>query len=201
MATTPLLPNRAKHNKVFADTLYQQYMQLRFGINTCKPNYDYDLSLMRKDIVDWEANEDGGALNETSIQYQTWLAVTYDDVLYSRGGSGYITTSQPQSPTVGLNYIEQTGPAGQNIIQVNAGGCITRINLNPSIIINQNTSYLHTQAIAATVWDITHNLSMIPNVTTEDLNGVDIEGIIEVIDNNRIKIYFNQATAGKAYLS
>ncbi len=199
MAT--LLPNRAKHNKVFADTLYQQYMQLRFGINTCKPNYDYDLSLMRKDIVDWEANEDGGALSETSIQYQTWLAVTYDDVLYSRGGSGYVTTSQPQSPTVGLNYIEQTGPAGQNIIQVNAGGCITRINLNPSIIINQNTSYLHTQAIAATVWDITHNLSMIPNVTTEDLNGVDIEGIIEVIDNNRIKIYFNQATAGKAYLS
>jgi FKBP-type peptidyl-prolyl cis-trans isomerase 2 len=40
-----------------------------------------------------------------------------------------------------------------------------------------------------------------PNVTTEDLTGVDIQGVIEYVDNNNVRITFNQAVAGKAYLS
>ena len=40
-----------------------------------------------------------------------------------------------------------------------------------------------------------------PNVRIEDLAGTDIQGSIEYIDNNRLKIYFNQPVAGRAYLS
>lgn len=192
-----LLPNQAKHNKVFADAVYRQYKQMRYGIASCKST-DLDMATMRKYIVDWQENEDAGALDETSIQYQTWLALNYDDVVYSQGGTGYIHTSA-QAPTVGLNYVN--GNINENIIQINAGGCITRINLNPSIFIAENTSYVHTQSVAATEWNIVHNLNMIPNVRTEDLSGNDIEGVVTVVDNYQIKITFSQPVSGKAYLS
>lgn len=195
-----LLPNQAKHNKVFADALYRRYRQIRYGIASCREG-DLDLATMRKDIVDWQQYEDDGALNETSIQFQTWMGLTYDDVLYSNGGTGYINSNSAISPSVGLSYINAQDGSGQNIIQISAGGCITRINLNPSITINQNTSYVHTQATPATIWNIPHNLSMVPNVRTEDLLGQDIEGIVENVDENNMKIYFSQAVAGKAYLS
>jgi hypothetical protein len=192
-----LLPNQAKYSKVFADTVYRQYKQMRYGITSCKST-DLDLATMRKHIVDWQEHEDAGALDETSIQYQTWLALNYDDVVYSQGGTGYIHTSAT-APTVGLNYV--SGNINENIIQISAGGCITRINLNPSIFIAENTSYVHTQTTPATTWTITHNLNMVPNVRTEDLTGQDIEGTIEVVNENQIKITFSQPVSGKAYLS
>jgi hypothetical protein len=51
------------------------------------------------------------------------------------------------------------------------------------------------------MWDVIHGMNLIPNVRIEDLNGVDIQGVIDIIDNNRLKIYFNQPVAGRAYLS
>jgi hypothetical protein len=195
-----LLANKVKYYKSFADTVYAEYKKLRYGIATCRPTADADLVMVRKAIVDWQSNEDAGALSDVQIQYQTWLPVEYDDVLYSKGGAGYIQTGTPTTPApfgVSYNY----GNGSQNIIEVNAGGCITRINLNPAITINQNTAFEFTQAIPATTWDIIHNMGITPNVFTEDTNGDDIEGVIEVVNNNRIKIYFTQAVAGKAFLS
>jgi hypothetical protein len=195
-----LLANKVKYYKSFADTVYADYKKLRYGIATCKPTADMDLAMIRKDIVDWQSNEDDGALSDVQIQYQTWLPVEYDDVLYSKGGTGYIQTGTPTTPApfgVSYNY----GNGSQNIIEVNAGGCITRINLNPAITINQNTAFEFTQATPATTWDIIHNMGITPNVFTEDTSGNDIEGVIEVVNSNRIKIYFTQAIAGKAFLS
>ncbi len=194
-----LLPNKKKHYKNFADGIFRQYMKLRYGIDSCKSDVDLDLLSIRKDLVDWEAAEDAGALSDTTIQYKTWLGVTYDDVLYSKGGVGFISSQQRVGPSMGLNYVSQN--INQNIIEVNTGGCITRINLNPSIVVNQNSSFVFTQSTPSTVWDIQHNMNLIPNVTSEDTTGTDIVGIIDVIDNNRLKVYFNQPVAGKAYLS
>lgn len=195
------LPNRVKYNKQFADVMHRLYKQMRYGIGSCKPGQDTQLISIRKELVEWEANEDEGALSETKIQYKTWLGVEYDDVLYSKGGTGFIISNQGAAPAMGLNYMGGAGQSGQNIIEINSGGCITRINLNPAITINQNSSFVFTQSTPSTVWDITHGMNMIPNVTTEDSNGTDIVGILDVVDNNRIKIYFNTAVAGKAYLS
>lgn len=194
------LPNRVKYNKQFADGVHRLYKQMRYGIGSCKPAADADLISMRKELVEWEACEDEGALSETNIQFTTWLGVKYDDVLYSKGGTGFVISENGSAPSMGLNYMGQQ-QSGQNIIEINSGGCITRINLNPAITINQNTSFVYTQSVAATMWDITHGMNMIPNVTTEDPAGNDIVGIIDIVDNNRLKIYFNQPVAGKAYLS
>lgn len=194
------LPNRVKYNKQFADVMHRIYKQMRYGIGSCKPEQDTQLISMRKELVEWEANEDEGALSETKIQFKTWLGVKYDDVMYSKGGTGFIISEDGKAPSLGMNYMGQQ-QAGQNIIEINSGGCITRINLNPAITINQNSSFVFTQQNPATTWDITHGMNLIPNVTTEDAQGNDIVGILDVIDNNRIKIYFNTAVAGKAYLS
>jgi FKBP-type peptidyl-prolyl cis-trans isomerase 2 len=40
-----------------------------------------------------------------------------------------------------------------------------------------------------------------PNIKTEDLQGNDIVGVVDYIDNNTVRLTFNQAVAGKAYLS
>ena len=194
------LQNRVKYNKKFADVMHRLYKEMRYGINSCKPEQDNQLISMRKELVEWEANEDDGALSETTIQLKTWLGVKYDDVLYSKGGTGYFVSEDGKGPAVGLNYMG-TQQSGQNIIEINSGGCITRINLNPAITINQNSSFVFTQATAATMWDIVHGMSLNPNVRIEDSTGVDIVGTIDYIDNNRLKIYFNQPVAGKAYLS
>ncbi len=194
------LPHKVKYNKQFADSFYRTYKQMRYGIASCKPSVEQDLISMRKELVEWESKEDAGALEETKIQFTTWLGVTYDDVMYSKGGTGFLITDKGNAPSMGMSYTG-TDPQGNNIIQINAGGCITRINLNTSVFVSDNTSYVHTQTNAATVWDITHNLNMSPNVRTEDLTGQDIEGTVEIINNNQIKIYFSQAVSGKAYLS
>lgn len=194
------LPNKVKYTKQFADIMYRQYRQMRYGIESCKPDQDNQLISMRKELVDWEANEDEGALSETKIQLKTWLGVKYDDVLYSKGGTGYFVSEDGKGPALGLNYMG-TQQSGQNIIEINSGGCITRINLNPAITINQNSSFVFTQQTPVTTWDIVHGMGLNPNVRIEDLAGTDIQGSIEYIDNNRLKIYFNQPVAGRAYLS
>lgn len=194
------LPNKVKYTKQFADIMYRQYRQMRYGIESCKPDQDNQLISMRKELVDWEANEDEGALSETKIQLKTWLGVKYDDVLYSKGGTGYFVSEDGKGPALGLNYMG-TQQSGQNIIEINSGGCITRINLNPAITINQNSSFVFTQQTPVTTWDIVHGMGLNPNVRIEDLAGTDIQGSIEYLDNNRLKIYFNQPVAGRAYLS
>jgi hypothetical protein len=194
------LPNKVKYHKQFADVMHRVYKQMRYGIGSCKPDQDRQLITMRKELCDWEANEDDGALSETKVQFKTWLGLKYDNVLYSKGGTGYIVSDEGKSPSMGLAYMGQQ-QVGPNIVEINSGGCITRINLNPAISIHYNTSFVYTQATPSTVWDITHSMNMVPNVHAEDITGQDIQGIIDIVDNNRIKIYFNTAKAGKAYLS
>jgi hypothetical protein len=194
------LQNREKYNKQFADVMHRLYKQMRYGVDSCKPEQDNQLISMRKELVEWEANEDEGALSETKVQLKTWLGVKYDDVLYSKGGTGFFMSEDGKGPSVGLDYMG-TQQSGQNIIEINSGGCITRINLNPAITINQNSSFVFTQQTPATMWDVVHGMNLSPNVRTEDLTGTDIQGVIDYIDNNRLKIYFNQPVAGRAYLS
>jgi hypothetical protein len=201
-----LLPHKVKHYKNFALLVERTYRKLRYGISSCKAELDADLTYMRKELVDWQSNEDEDALMQSNIN-TTWLPVEYRHdslVLYDPStnawGPGYTTRISDRGPqSIGVGYSYANG--NQNIIEVNSSGCITRINLNPAITINQNSSFMYTQVNPETMWVIDHNMGLVPNVTIEDLDGNDIEGIVEVVNNNQIKLYFNQPVAGKAYLS
>lgn len=198
-----LLANKSKHYKNFGDAVNKLFRQMRFGVESCKPEMDIDLALMRKEIVDWQANEDGNALCDTAIQYQTWLGVSYDDTLYPSGGTGYIHSTSQSGP-VKLNYTTSYVQNGQNVIEINSGGCITKINLNPAISISSgsgSTQFSYQQTIASTVWTINHNLGFVPNVTTVNSSGQEIVGVVTTLSASVAVIEFSDAVSGYAYLS
>lgn len=201
-----LLEGKVNHYTNFADAVFKKYRNIRFGLESCGPGTDLDLASIRKDIVDWQSLEDEDALTAVSINYMGWLPVYYNEndttvqftppahidnpyQVYTTNGSG----------TLGVNFGYGTD-SSTNLIQVNSGGCITNINLNP--VINQGTgSFVYEQLTPALVWNISHGLHMIPNVRTETLDGTDIEGTVEVINTDTLRIVFNTPYAGRAYLS
>lgn len=63
------------------------------------------------------------------------------------------------------------------------------------------TTYTHSQAVAASVWTINHNLGFVPNVWVEDSAGTEVEGDIAVVSLNTITLTFSAAFGGTAYLS
>lgn len=62
-------------------------------------------------------------------------------------------------------------------------------------------NYTHVQNIVTDVWDITHNLGYTPALTAFDSGGTQVEGEIEHIDDNNLRLHFTSAFAGHAYLS
>lgn len=59
-------------------------------------------------------------------------------------------------------------------------------------------SYLHTQASAATVWTIAHNLGVRPTVTVLSVGGLLMLGDVLHLDANTLTITFAVAVAGTA---
>ena len=62
-------------------------------------------------------------------------------------------------------------------------------------------AYTHIQNAVSDVWSITHNLGFQPNVGALDSGGSEVEGDIERLDFNNLRIHFTSAFAGTAYLS
>lgn len=63
--------------------------------------------------------------------------------------------------------------------------------------------YEHQQAIAASVWDIVHNLGYKPGgiVVKDSAGSLWLPGEIDYIDDNHLTLTFNAAFGGVAYLS
>ncbi len=202
------ISDKVKHYRKFADVIDKKFMQIRYGVKSCSAEQDLYLAEIRKDLVNWQLNNDNGALTEVGIQYSTSMNITYDDntdtdnLLFSHsGGTGGISGPgcyvKPSS--LKINYDSSYGVG--NIIDVNTAGCVTRINLNPNINIEGAGTFVYTQVIASTTWNIVHNLGYIPNIFTVDNSGNTIEGIITPVNINTIQITFSSAVAGIAYLS
>lgn len=207
-----LLPDKVKYYSNFANSMYAEYRKLRYGIATCKRTGKRYLDEIRKDIVNYQANDDGEALSQVSINTMAWLPVYYpshdETCQYTPPWcdmSKYQVQKCSTGPSaVGMSYVGQNN--SMNIIEVNSGGCITRINLNPSITINNNSggsAFAFNQPCGSPqlVWNINHNLGYTPNAWTIDCSGNNISGTMQVIDANTITITFSTAQAGTAYLS
>jgi hypothetical protein len=63
-------------------------------------------------------------------------------------------------------------------------------------------AYRHVQAVADTVWSITHGLSYRPNVSAVDSTGREMwPGIVDYPSATTVQLTFSAAVAGEAYLS
>jgi hypothetical protein len=67
--------------------------------------------------------------------------------------------------------------------------------------IEADKTFIFTQAVPATTWNITHNLGKFPSVSVINSNNVIINGEVTYIDNNNIQANFSAGFSGKAYLN
>ncbi len=206
-----LLPQKEKYLMNFANSVYAEFQRMKYGIQSCRNTGDLWLNEIRKDIANYQSNDDGEALCQVSIQHMGWLPVyypTHDKSCEYRPPWCDVSKYQVQTcstgPTgIGMSYVGQNASA--NLIEVNSGGCITRININPAITINSGggTAFTYTQNCnnPQAIWNINHNLGYTPNAWTEDCNGNNISGTLAVVNTNTITITFSTPQAGIAYLS
>ena len=66
---------------------------------------------------------------------------------------------------------------------------------------NLSDTYIHDQAVAASVWTINHNLGKYPSITVVDTGGNVVSGTYTYVDENTIVAEFNAAFKGTAYLN
>lgn len=161
---TSLFANKDRYIANFADSVYTEFLRMRYGIKSCNPTRKLYLDELRKEILD-----------------------------YHETGNGFVC------------------PGNCSCSRCSGGSCHVPSYSNDSIcnisnitnIINNTfgASFVWVQAFESRVWTIRHNLGYVPNIFAEDENGVDIVGVVGVVDNNTIVITFNNLVKGTAYLS
>ena len=62
-------------------------------------------------------------------------------------------------------------------------------------------TFIFTQGVPATTWNIQHNLGKFPSITVVDTAGTVVMGQYDYVDNNNITLTFAAGFAGKAYLN
>ena len=62
-------------------------------------------------------------------------------------------------------------------------------------------TFIFTQAVAATAWNVNHNLGKFPSITVIDTANTVVTGEYTYIDNSNVTLKFSAAFAGKAYLN
>lgn len=194
-----------KYQREFAECMVDKFKLDQYGIQCSKSAIDCDTAFLRHELVSWYENEDSDALTQVSLAYMSWLPITYDGCPAPYVGSmttaGQTCSGAPVIPcthTLGMDYV--SGNTSANIIDINVGGCFTRIDVNPNITINGG-SYQYYIPTADDVWVIYHNLGYIPNVLITDLSGDEISGVITEATISKIEITFSNPVAGYAYLS
>ena len=62
-------------------------------------------------------------------------------------------------------------------------------------------TFVFTQGVPATTWNIQHNLGKFPSITVIDTADTVVTGQYEYTDNNNVTLTFSAGFAGKAYLN
>lgn len=66
---------------------------------------------------------------------------------------------------------------------------------------NTDSTFVFTQGVASTTWNIQHNLGKFPSVSVVNTNDFVIHGEVEYIDNNNVTLTFSAGFTGKAFLN
>ena len=69
------------------------------------------------------------------------------------------------------------------------------------LVTNQELGHVHTQTTPASVWTVSHNLGFVPNITVVDSFEEVVEGSYKYLNATTVRLTFDGAFSGKAYLS
>ena len=70
-----------------------------------------------------------------------------------------------------------------------------------AIGVTGDKNFVFNQSVAASTWNIQHNLNKFPSVTSVNINNIEVKGEIEYTDLNNLTITFSAGFSGKAYLN
>jgi hypothetical protein len=142
---------------------------------------------------------------DTAVDYDTsWQAPT------GGGGGGaavHVGPDAPATPAAGQLWW-RNDPDGALYIYYDDGTSAQFVPAAPNVGPqgppgpSQTVAYHHVQATAATVWNITHNLTFRPNVAAIDSTGREIwPGAVDYPSAIAVQLTFSAAVGGEAYLS
>ena len=126
--------------------------------------------------------------NQTSQMYATGVA---DGTL--NAGNDYVLPQMTSTTLGGGRAIEKTTETNPVAIDPLTGLLYSGIE--------GSGTYTHEQSTASAEWNITHNLNKHPSCTIVDSAETEVQGELEYINNNSLKLTFIGAFAGKAYLN
>lgn len=118
---------------------------------------------------------------------------------------GISLTQEGETATLSGEALEQADAAMQQQIDgkvddVIGSGLVSAIRNGNEIEITSKT-YIHEQAVAASVWYINHNLNKHPSVSVVDSAGTQVACEVLYNDKNNLTLSMNGAFKGFAYLN
>lgn len=167
-------------------------------------DYDFNknsiLNTKLQPVTTTERNALGSGYNSNDagiVVYDTTL-----HLLFSWDGNQWNQVSISQSD---LEKIQEAFNKTVVAIDITADNENRTITLtyrdNFSIQDNYKFSHIHTQTVASSTWNITHNLNKFPSVSIVDSSNAEVIGEVEHTNANSLVVKFSAAFSGKAFIN
>lgn len=170
--------------------------------------YYYDIDLNKNQLLN-------ARLHPVTTAERTTLADSYNSndkgiIVYDTNLTGFYGWNGNEWFRIGITDTELTMlNVAYNSTIASASLSSNSENLLLTVTKRDNTAvsasikfkHIHVQAVAATEWNIIHELNCYPSVTVVDATKTEVIGNIEYVDLNTLKVSFSAAFSGEAYLN
>jgi hypothetical protein len=162
---------------------------------------------------DFSGPADGSAMTGITTMQLSTADVSGQDVIAFMTylvGSNILISEQNNISTFGHFLIDSytVSTAGfytLNLTNIGGNGNLTDLLYYDFAVFQLSSqgapTFIFTQGVPATVWNISHNLGKFPSVSVTNNNNIVTNGEITYIDNNNLTCTFSAGFAGTAYLN
>lgn len=161
---------------------------------------------------DFTGPADGAALNSIATMQLSIVDVSSQDVVAFMNylvGNNILISEQNNISTFGHYTIDSYTANGAfytlNLTNLFGNGILTNKLYYDFAVFTLSSqgvpTFVFTQGVPATVWNIQHNLGKFPSITVIDTGDTVVTGEYTYIDNNNVTLTFSAGFAGKAYLN
>jgi hypothetical protein len=120
-----------------------------------------------------------------------------DDRYSMNGVTPYVDVAEANA-TIPLTYRSLGLPVLIGNVEYWYRDGITDIDLVPKVG-GADANFVHTQSVAATTWNVPHNLGKRCSVSITDSLSKEIDAQVDWVDNNNVTITLNEAVTGFVY--
>ncbi len=162
---------------------------------------------------DFSGPADGSAMTGITTMQLSTADVSGQDVIAFMNylvGNNILISEQNNISTFGHFLIDSytVSTAGfytLNLTNIGGNGNLTDLLYYDFAVFQLSSqgapTFVFTQTVAATVWNVNHNLGKFPSISVVDTANTVVTGQYEYTDNNNVILTFSAGFAGKAYLN